>query len=620
MQAKQNHLDIKMKQGYPFPLGVSKCADGINFAVIVSANKSCKLLLFYKGTPQIAARITLMEENAAGNIRTVCLQGLEDEKYEYIYEIDGKELLDVYARNITGKTEGKYRKHQRGELRCGFSLTSYDWKQDCQPKIALENIILYRMHVRGFTKHYSSKVEAKGTFLGLMEKIPYLKELGVNQIEVMPIYEFNECFPEKILQQTGQYQEESRFNYWGYAQENYYFAPKSRYAFGNDPETEVKDLIRELHVNGIEFVMELYFPEYTPQFFIFDVLRFWVLNYHVDGFHVSGAAVDAAEIALDPLLGRTKLYHEKIDTKKITKVLGKSSDTKNLAQCSDDYLNVMRRFLKGDDGCAEHAAYVMRRNEQQHGYVNYFTSHNGFTMLDMVSFQYKHNEDNKENNLDGWNENFSWNCGVEGKTRRVKINEIRKKQMKNAWVLLMLSQGIPAILAGDECCNSQNGNNNAYCQDNNIGWVKWQEPVYFKNMPQFVTNIIAFRKKHPILHSPECMRVMDYLAVGYPDISYHGEKAWYVDFNANGSYIGILYCGIYAKQKDGREDDFIFAAINMNWENKEFAIPKLPKEKGWYYAIDTGDNEEEKPTLNKVRDDQQMLTVDGRTIVILIGR
>lgn len=620
MQAGKNHLHIKIKQGCPFPLGVSKCADGINFAVIVSGNKSCKLLLFFKGTPQIAARITLKEDNAAGDIRAVCLQGLEDKKYEYIFEIDGKEQLDIYARKIVGKTEGGYRKYQRGEIRCGFSFESYECKKDYRPELALEDVILYRMHVRGFTKHYSSKVEARGTFRGLMEKITYLKELGVNQIEVMPIYEFNECFREGIIEQAGKYQEEMRLNYWGYAQENYYFAPKGGYALSHDPETELKDLISELHANGMEFIMEFYFPGYTPHYLISDALHYWVLNYHVDGFHISGESVSVDEIALDPFFSKTKLYYEKMDSRKVFAARDSSVQIKHLAQCCDDYLISMRRFLKGDAGCAEQAAYFTRRNEKQHGYINYITGHNGFTMLDMVSFNFKHNEENKEKNLDGWNENFSWNCGVEGKTRRVKINEIRKRQMKNAWVLLMMSQGIPAILAGDEYCNSQNGNNNAYCQDNNIGWVQWQEPVYFKDMPRFVKNIIAFRKKHSILHSSEGIRVMDYLAVGYPDVSYHGEKAWYVNFNSSGSYIGILYCGSYAKQKDGREDDFIFAALNMNWKNQDFAIPKLPKGKTWYCAIDTGCNEEGMEFSEKILEDQRILTVDGRTIVILLGK
>lgn len=607
-------MQITIKKGSPIPLGVSQCDGGINFAVAVPDPKSCLLNLYKKDTNKKTMAIPIEAEDMAGDIRCINLQGLEYKDYEYTYEIEGREEPDWYAGELSKEGSGK------GVVaacrRCGFSFGDYNWKKDKNPRIPLNEIVLYRVHVRGFTKHASSGVTAAGTFLGVMEKIPYLKKLGINQIEVMPIYEFEEDLEEISIEQSGHELQKKRKNYWGYAHKNYYFAPKKKYAYSKEVQVELKNLIRELHANEMEFIMEVYFPGQNSASLMLDCLRFWVLNYHVDGFHLTGESIPLEAVTMDPFFSKTKIYYDRMNENAQRKTNKNVQAQKYLVQSTDDYLVHMRRFLKGDHNGLEQAAYYMRRNEEWFGYVNYFTSHNGFTMYDMVSYEEKHNEANLEDNQDGWNENYTWNCGVEGKTKRAKIQRLRLRQMKNAWLLLLLSQGIPAIMAGDEHCNSQNGNNNAYCQDNAIGWINWKDNSGLESIPQFVQELMAFRKKHPILHQSQPLRVMDYKSLGYPDLSYHSDKAWYIRFQKEECCMGILYCGEYALEKE--DDDYIYLALNLDWRKQKLALPKLPKGIHWHREFDTGS--ENTIEMQKIRDEECMIEVPERTCIVLTGR
>lgn len=607
-----------IKIGWPQPLGVSRREQGVNFVIEVKKSSSCELVIYKKGTSVQVSEILLTDEYRMGNVMAVWLDNFSYENYEYTYRIDGVELLDKYSFSVEGKRSfGRWDTAVGGQLRSGFFGKEYDWEDDKRVGLALNEAVLYCMHVRGFTKHTSSKAKYKGTFRGVMEKIPYLKGLGINQVEFMPIYEFSETILEDELSHPEFRKEAGQpcINYWGYSNENYYFAVKKTYAAGEDERTEFKTLVKELHKNGMEVILEFYFSSEERLSFVAQCLSYWVLHYHVDGFHLTGCRLDYEELLREPLMADIKLYTPEFDSNKLVIEEGEG-DTRQAAVCSIDYLTNMRSFLKGDSDKVKDALHFMRRNADKYGYINFFAFHDGFTMADMVSFDHKHNEANEEGGMDGWEYNFSWNCGVEGKTRKGRVLELRKRQMKNAWVMLLLSQGIPAILAGDELCNSQEGNNNAYCQDNAIGWVNWNCPKCYEELYTFIGKLIQLRKEHPIFHMLTEMKMMDEKGIGYPDVSYHSEKAWYIDYRSAMHSFGVLYCGDYAKKQDGA-DDYFYIAYNMDWRKQNFALPDIPKNRQWNKIVDTG---REESFFDEEVVDERVLQVLPRTVVVMIGK
>ena len=546
------------------------------------------------------------------------LNGAFDDLY-YAFEADGKRFSDPYGRSFAGRERWGRLSHAKRLLLSPVAEPEFDWQGDRPLHIPYEDCIVYRAHVRGLTKHASSGTEHRGTFRGVVDKIPYFKELGITTLELLPPVEFQEVMmPENVEGNPyGTSEPTGRLNYWGYAKAGM-FAPKASYADpGTNPVTEFKYMVRELHKAGLEVVPELYFSGREVPEFVLETVRFWVREYHVDGIHLTGYAPTVL-LATDPYLAGTKLWALSWEAEKPA-----AGEKKHLGEYNDGFLIDMRRALKGDEEQMSSLIYRNRRNPAETGVLNFMAGTNGFTMMDMVSYDQKHNEANGENNRDGSDYNYSWNCGAEGHVRKKKIQELRSRQLRNAMLLLFLSQGTPVLLAGDEFGNSQNGNNNAYCQDNEISWLNWNLNKWDQALLDFVKHVIAFRKAHPVFHMEQEPRVMDYLACGHPDISYHGVNAWQPEFENFRRQIGILYCGAYAKKPNGENDDFFFVIFNMHWEPHSFALPNLPKNLVWSLAFDTSDSAaggyyeegQERQILN-----QKNYMVPSRSVLVFQGK
>ena len=558
---------MKVVQGAPLPLGVSRQKEALNFAVEVKEGKQCTLLLYKCGENVPMEKIPMKEEARTGTVRCVMLSDLPAQVCEYNYEIDGKIVTDPYAKGIAGRERWNdqvdFTPHQvRGKIP---QKEEYPWEDDCPLRIPEEDVIAYSLHVRGFTRHSSSKVKKKGTFRGVMEKLPYLKELGINQIQCMPVYEFEE---------RGR-----KVNYWGYG-EGFFFAPKASSAADHDAQKELKELVKTCHREGIEVVLDFPFTAQTRFQIVEDCLRYYVMEYHIDGFLLNPYQVPVEFLRRDPVLSGTKLLIK-----------------------DESFQNTMRRFLKGDEGMIASVAEQFRRKTSVSGSCNYITNHTGFTLEDLVSYDAKHNEANGEQNQDGPDYNYSWNCGVEGKTRKKQIVKLRQGQKRNAMFLLMTAQGTPCLLAGDEFGNSQGGNNNVYCQDNETGWVDWSRLEREKSFFHYVKELIAFRKKHGILHQKEALTGTDRSGSGIPDISYHGEAAWQIQQEASSRQLGILYSGSPKKESN------CFLLYNMHWIAHSFALPALPKDQAWYQVMSTEEGFYEQPLL-----------IEGKRSIILEGR
>ena len=615
---------IDMNDSKVYPMGLTRTDGGIHVSA-VSAAKACSLLLFVKEDKngkearfREVRNIPFPEEGKTGHVWSMTLNGAFDDLY-YAFEADGKRFSDPYGRSFAGRERWGRLSHAKRLLLSPVAEPEFDWQGDRPLHIPYEDCIVYRAHVRGLTKHASSGTEHRGTFRGVVDKIPYFKELGITTLELLPPVEFQEVMmPENVEGNPyGTSEPTGRLNYWGYAKAGM-FAPKASYADpGTNPVTEFKYMVRELHKAGLEVVPELYFSGKEVPEFVLETVRFWVREYHVDGIHLTGYAPTVL-LAKDPYLANTKLWALSWEAEKPA-----AGEKKHLGEYNDGFLIDMRRALKGDEEQMSSLIYRNRRNPAETGVLNFMAGTNGFTMMDMVSYDQKHNEANGENNRDGSDYNYSWNCGAEGHVRKKKIQELRSRQLRNAMLLLFLSQGTPVLLAGDEFGNSQNGNNNAYCQDNEISWLNWNLNKWDQALLDFVKHVIAFRKAHPVFHMKQEPRVMDYLACGHPDISYHGVNAWQPEFENFRRQIGILYCGAYAKKPNGENDDFFFVIFNMHWEPHSFALPNLPKNLVWSLAFDTSDSAaggyyeegQERQILN-----QKNYMVPSRSVLVFQGK
>lgn len=602
--------NIKVYRGNPLLMGVTVIGDEVNFAITAKYGSNCQVVLYEKGKDEEVARIPFENAQVIGNVYAMSVSGLDYSKYYYNFSVDGEIVTDEYAKALSGKKNwGKACDNLKGII----INDDYDWQQDAPLNIPFDETILYRMHVRGFTKHATSKVKHKGTYLGIVEKIPYLKELGINMIELMPAYEFNEIKKENATSMKGQFAIESPvLNYWGYT-DGYAFAPKASFAWTNTPGGEVEEfkyLVRELHKNGIEISMEFFFPQGTNPKLILDCLHYWVMEYHIDGIHANCEEAVMRMVETDNLLCTTKIFTYSFSNN--TDFYGRKSEIRNIANFNDDFMVCARRFIKGDEDMLNTMAYKIKANPPGVTVVNYVANHNTFTLYDTVSYDRKYNEANGENNRDGAVYNYSWNCGAEGDTRKRKIMDLRKRQIKNALCLVFLSQGVPMLYAGDEMCNSQKGNNNPYCLDNEISWTNWNTNAMAKEILEFTKNIIAFRKKHKVLHLSQETRQMDYKSYGLPDMSYHGSKAWYADFSHFNRHFSVMYCGKYALLDKAGEEQDIYIAYNMYWENQEFGVPSVRNKKKWHLEFSTDGNK-------KDCDIDRMYEAPGRSISVLVA-
>ncbi|NLG04814.1 MAG: hypothetical protein GX567_13440 [Clostridia bacterium] len=620
----QKSHSIKISTGRPKPLGPGLVKQGVQLATVAALQKTDQfdLYLYHKGSARPELIIHMKEHLAMGDVYSVILEPFEPSGYEYQYILNGSVYSDRYAigfNQYAGATkEEPMRRNQ-------IVTADFDWENDEKPLLLMNQVVMYEVHTRGFTKHKDSGVSHKGTFQGMIEKIPYLKDLGINQIELLPAYEFEDTIDLNADQKEGKpdfsdsENQAIRMNYWGFSNA-FYRVPKQKYAGKEDASAAFKNLVKAMHKENIEVIMQFYFPKDINPNDILYYLTYWVEEYHIDGIHLKGDHIPVEMIAADPMLSKTKIYYLDFDMEQI-RCYQPNASFQNLALYNDGFMYDIRHFLKSDEDYVQAFLYRFKRLPSKTGIINYITEYQGFSLLDLVSYDYKHNETNMEENRDGNNYNHSWNCGVEGPSRKKAVLQLRKKQMMNALVFLILSQGTPMLHAGDEIANTQYGNNNPYCQDNETAWIKWKRNSFSNDIFLFTKQLIELRRAHPILHNAQELRIMDYISCGYPDLSYHADVPWRPRFDNHIRHVGLMLCGKYAVNEHRKEDCFFYFAVNMHWEIHEFQLPKLPKGSKWYLKVTTDEKagahfiEEERTAL----ENQEKIIVPARSIMILKG-
>lgn len=526
---------------------------------------SCSLCLYVGGKTKIYPMYSAKEQGMQ-DVFSILLEGKELAKslqgMSYDFIADDEHFADSYAREICGRERfGK----KSGKIRGKFDFEEFDWEGEDWNTLPMDEVVMYQCHMRGFTRHSSSGVEHPGTFAGMQEKISYLKDLGVNTILCMPLYDFDEC-----IKDSGE-----RINYWGYGKEAYYFAPKRAYASGTQSASkEFQQLIKAFHQNGMNFYMDMYFADKSPAFIV-SCLRYYALRFHVDGFRINRECMDMSWVKHDPILSHVRLLSTAWDGNDDVE-----GEDKRI-ELNDRFLIDARRFLKSDEGQTEKFYYHFREQRSGVALVHYITQHNGFTLRDLISYDIKHNEANGEGNRDGTEYNYSWNCGAEGPSRKKEVLRWRARQEKNAFVMLLLGLSTPMLLAGDEFGNSQKGNNNAYCQDNITSWLDWRLLEKNADTYKFVKSLLAFRKEQPLYHTAHTFTGVDAKGVGVPDVSCHGREPWEVHFSYYTREVGVLYFGEYFGGKT------LYFAFNMHWESHEFFLPDVESGNKWRVLIDT---------------------------------
>lgn len=680
---------FKIRPGFFRMYGACVASNGVSFTINSHGATRCTLLLFKPQAPKPYARIPFPDSYRIGDTYSMLVYDIKPDEFEYAFSFDGpyepakgllfneeNVLLDPYSRAVTGQR--KWGEKPEGgkdfEYRARVVKSSFDWGNIKQLEQPFEDLVIYETHVRGYTKDKSSGVSAPGTFAGLKDKIPYLKDLGINAVELMPIFEFDEMESARVVDGVQLY------NYWGYNTVSF-FAPNTSYAFNeehNHEGDELKSLIKALKENGIEVILDVVFNhtaegnEMGPCFsfkgidnnvyymltpdahyynfsgcgnvmncnhpvvrsFIIDCLRHWAIEYRVDGFRFDLASILGRDqngapmanppilesLAFDPVLGKMKLIAEAWDAGGLYQV-GSFPSWNRWAEWNGRYRDDMRSFLKGDDGMAGNAITRITGSRdlyspESRGHkasVNFMTCHDGFTLYDLYSYNEKHNEKNGWNNTDGDNNGHSWNCGAEGETNDPNVNGLRRRLIKNAFAAFLCSRGPAMFFAGDEFCNTQFGNNNAYCQDNIISWLDWSRLEEFKEIHDFVRHMIQFRKEHPILR-----KMTKPSSCQFPEISVHNGTP----FNASTDYktklIGIMYAG---RNEEDTEDDIVFYCMNAYWEPLVMQLPVLPNGKHWH--VDTNTNAEyfdgEDFTAKTELLGVNTIRVPARTTIILVA-
>lgn len=680
---------FKIRPGFFRMYGACVASNGVSFTINSHGATRCTLLLFKPQASKPYARIPFPDSYRIGDTYSMLVFDIKPDEFEYAFSFDGpyepakgllfneeNVLLDPYSRAVTGQR--KWGEKPEGdkdfEYRARVVKSSFDWGDIKQLEQPFEDLVIYETHVRGYTKDKSSGVSAPGTFAGLKDKVPYLKDLGINAVELMPIFEFDEMESARVVDDVQLY------NYWGYNTVSF-FAPNTSYAFNeehNHEGDELKSLIKALKENGIEVILDVVFNhtaegnEMGPCFsfkgidnnvyymltpdahyynfsgcgnvmncnhpvvrsFIIDCLRHWAIEYRVDGFRFDLASILGRDqngapmanppilesLAFDPVLGKMKLIAEAWDAGGLYQV-GSFPSWNRWAEWNGRYRDDMRSFLKGDDGMAGNAITRITGSRdlyspESRGHkasVNFMTCHDGFTLYDLYSYNEKHNEKNGWNNTDGDNNGHSWNCGAEGETDDPNVNGLRRRLIKNAFAALLCSRGPAMFFAGDEFCNTQFGNNNAYCQDNIISWLDWSRLEEFKEIHDFVRHMIQFRKEHPILR-----KMTKPSSCQFPEISVHNGTP----FNASTDYktklIGIMYAG---RNEEDTEDDIVFYCMNAYWEPLVMQLPVLPNGKHWH--VDTNTNAEyfdgEDFTAKTELLGVNTIRVPARTTIILVA-
>ena len=658
----------RVRPGKPLPFGVSTVPGGLNFSVYTSAGTSCTLVLLSRSENKIIKEIRIPDHYRIGDVYSIVVFDIDYEDIEYGYKIEGpfspedghrfdgdNILMDPYARTTSGRVEWGVEPNWELQYqhRSRISFDDFDWEGDSPLEIKDEDLVIYEMHVRSFTQSETSGVKFRGTYAGIVEKIPYLKKLGINAVELMPVFEFDEFENSRIHPDTG----ERLYNYWGYSTVAF-FAPKAGFAstgkFGMQVD-EFKQLVKELHRANIEVILDVVFNhtaegnEYGPSIsfkgldnkiyymltpegyyynfsgtgntlncnnpvvrnLVLDCLRYWASEYHIDGFRFDLASILGRDpwgaplnnppllesLAFDPILSSCKLIAEAWDAGGLYQV-GTFPAFGRWSEWNGKYRDTARRYLKGDEGQVGELAQRIQgspdlyqwNGRSQATSINFITCHDGFTLADLVSFDQKHNEANGEFNRDGGDDNHSWNCGAEGWTDNPEILELRRKQAMNALGLLMTSRGTPMLLMGDEFGRSQHGNNNAYCIDSPVSWVDWNLLKSNENLFNFAQALIAFRHQHP------CLRVNRFDHGGsdiFPSCSFHGTKPWNVDWSSESRQLGWMM----SSQTDDGQSDTVYVAANSAHYATWFELPQLPEVYEWDLCFNTGNQVE--PYLKK---------------------
>ena len=678
---------FQVRPGFFRDFGATIIPGGVNFTVQSHGADSIELLLFHRGAEEPFAELKFPDNYRIGFVYSMIVFGLDVEEFEYAYRVDGpydeekglrfdrtKILLDPYARAVTGQSRWGHKNNVRHGYRARVVRSNFDWGRERTSQIPMEDLIIYETHVRGFTKDPSSGTACPGTFHALKEKIPYLKNLGINAVELMPIFEFDEMRDARLID------ENQLLDYWGYNPVSF-FAPNTSYCSAleyNREGLELKNMIKELHDNGIEVILDVVFNHtaegnelgpcfsfkgfdnnvyymLTPegkyynfsgcgntlncnhpvvQEMILDCLRYWVIEYRVDGFRFDLASILGRNedgvpmnqppllrnLAFDSILGNVKLIAEAWDAGGLYQV-GSFPSWKRWAEWNGRYRDDMRCFLKGDAGMAHIAAQRMIGSPDLYdpvyrggnASVNFLTCHDGFTLYDLYSYNQKHNEANGWGNTDGYNDNNSWNCGTEGSTDDPDILALRIRMIKNACTVLMCSRGTPMFLSGDEFGDTRYGNNNPYCQDNEISWLDWtlleKEPN--RDLFEFFRYMITFRKKHPSIRKD-----LEPSYIGFPSMSVHGLTPWEPDAPESSYAACVLFAGY---NEDTGEEDLVYVAVNSHWQAAEMTLPDLPEGYAWKIAVNTGDplqqtfEEGEMPAVGK------QLLLGERSVIVFVG-
>ena len=611
--------DFTLQTGNPTIPGVTRLGTAINFMIEVQEGDEVSLLLYRRHSHKPEIQIPLGEEYRVGRVYAVMVSGLDPSLYEYNFSVNGVCRPDPYARGIVGREHFGMKPEDLPphSVRCLFGHDEETGREEnILPLPDYRDMILYKLHVRGYTKALSSLGAKRGTFAGLAEMIPYLSGLGINAVELMPAYEFDEFPPSGPRDSMVNIRQgEARINFWGYGS-GLYCAPKSAYCFSRDPESEFLDLIKSLHRAGIACIMEFYFPREITNLHALTCLRYWKIHYHVDGFHLVGEGAPVEMALRDAVLSDTLIMATGFDLNSLPR--DASHSKRVFAEYNNGFMQDMRRFLKSDEGMVEQVRSRIGRSNDQMAVINYMACQDGFTMMDMVSYNEKHNEDNGEDNRDGCGTNYSWNCGVEGPTRKQTIRNLRQVQLRNAFAMLLLSQEVPMIYAGDEFGNSQKGNNNSYCQDNPVGWVDWKNRKKYTALETYVRNMIAFRKEHTLLHYGTDVEGKYRGRRGFPVMSFHSDRAWFCSNDSNSRLLGVMYAGPGSAESEENQEEYLYVAYNFSWEEKTIALPALNGNMEWRKILDTGDLGTD-GLIKDPKEYEKEILLSPRTIVVLIG-
>lgn len=636
-----NRSDFTITQGTPLPFGASWSQERTNFALASASAKSLYLVLYSEDREPLVELPFDPTVHKTGNVWHLAVESLPS-NFLYSYKILDKEgtsfhVLDPYAKAVATPHQWGIRTNvEVPYLPLGVILQQefFDWENDKAPEIPLQNLIIYEMHVRGFTNDNSSHVLHRGSFLGIIEKIAHLKTLGVNAIELLPIQEFDENEYTKLNPFT----HKRLFQYWGYSSVNY-FSLMNRYGTNQNPRATIqqfKTLVKTLHANGMEIILDIVF-NHTAEgnekgpllsfkgidssiYYLFDssgaflnfsgcgntlntnhpvvielilqVLRYWVLEMHVDGFRFDLSSIFKRDdkgyplhfspvveaISEDPILKNIKLIAEPWDAAGLYHVGSFATKPNRWIEWNDKYRDTVRLFISGQ--ASKRSEFATRLSGSQDLYhsqspltsLNFVTAHDGFSLADLVAYNTKHNLGNGENNFDGTNNNYSWNCGIEGPTTDPLVLNLRKRQMRNFILALMVSSGIPMMVMGDEYGHSRQGNNNPWCQDNELNWFNWDQLKENDDLFRFFRLLIKFRKKRSLLKRTTFL--------GEQDIFWHGVDPFKPQWE---NHIGFIAYTLV----DHLTHRDLYIAFNSQKDEATVSFPSPPKHMKWHLVVDT---------------------------------